>query len=377
MKGLFDRFDRKYLKIGAYASLTVIITAVILTALYHTTGIWLTMWAMFTAVLKPIMIGGILSFLFFPAVRKIERMLGEEKKWARSAAVLIFYLIVLVILGVIVTLIAFAVKGGIDSIANLNFEEIRAAVMSLYKQFEDTIKSLENQISSSDLPFNLDNISSVLGAFINGVTGFFSSMLFGIIFSIYFMIDEKNIRTYWSRAAKAIIGSTGYTTAAALADEANEVFSGYIRGQALDATVVGATTAVSFFIAGIPYGPLIGIGVGIGNLIPYVGPLLGYIATIIVCLVTAQYDKMIIGLILLALIMFIDGNVINPKLLSNSIKVHPLLVVGALIGGGALGGLVGMIIAVPTAAFIKIQFDKYISYRESLQESSDAQAEQE
>ena len=112
MKGLFDRFDRKYLKIGAYASLTVIITAVILTALYHTTGIWLTMWAMFTAVLKPIMIGGILSFLFFPAVRKIERMLGEEKKWARSAAVLIFYLIVLVILGVIVTLIAFAVKGG-------------------------------------------------------------------------------------------------------------------------------------------------------------------------------------------------------------------------------------------------------------------------
>jgi predicted PurR-regulated permease PerM len=69
---------------------------------------------------------------------------------------------------------------------------------------------------------------------------------------------------------------------------------------------------------------------------------------------------MIIGIVIFALVMFIDGNIINPKLLSDNVEVHPLLVVAALIGGGALGGVAGMLIAVPTAALIKLQFDRYL-----------------
>ena len=63
-------------------------------------------------------------------------------------------------------------------------------------------------------------------------------------------------------------------------------------------------------------------------------------------------------------IMIIDGNVINPRLLSSNIKVHPLLVVAALIGGSALGGFVGMLVAVPVAALIKLEFDKFLMARE-------------
>ena len=63
---------------------------------------------------------------------------------------------------------------------------------------------------------------------------------------------------------------------------------------------------------------------------------------------------------ILGLVMAIDGNIINPKLLSDNVEVHPLLVVAALIGGGALGGIAGMIIAVPCAALIKLQFERYL-----------------
>ena len=69
-------------------------------------------------------------------------------------------------------------------------------------------------------------------------------------------------------------------------------------------------------------------------------------------------------MIVLAVIMLLDGNVIGPKLLSNNIKIHPLLVIAALIGGGALGGLVGMIIAVPVAALCKLQLDRYLDKKE-------------
>ena len=131
-------------------------------------------------------------------------------------------------------------------------------------------------------------------------------------------------------------------------------------------------SAVILFIAKVPYGILIGVLIGVGNLIPYIGPVVGYAAVILICLVTGQFDKLIIGVVLVAVIMFVDGNIINPRLLSQNVEVHPLLVIAALIAGGVIGGIVGMLIAVPTAAFIKLHFDRFLDKREQnrLAESS-------
>jgi predicted PurR-regulated permease PerM len=76
------------------------------------------------------------------------------------------------------------------------------------------------------------------------------------------------------------------------------------------------------------------------------------------------WGKLIAGAVALAVLLFVDGNIINPKLLSTNVMVHPLLVVAALIGGGAIGGIVGMLIAVPVAALIKVQLDRYLEFRE-------------
>ncbi len=103
---------------------------------------------------------------------------------------------------------------------------------------------------------------------------------------------------------------------------------------------------------------------GVGNLIPYVGPIVGYLSLIVVCLLQGNISKLVIGLVILLVLMFLDGNVLNPRLLANSVKVHPLLVVAALIGGGALGGILGMLVAVPVGALIKLQFDRYLAKKE-------------
>ena len=78
-----------------------------------------------------------------------------------------------------------------------------------------------------------------------------------------------------------------------------------------------------------------------------------------------------IGLVLLAVVMTVDGNIINPKLLSDNVEVHPVLVVAALLGGGQVGGMLGMLIAVPAAAFLKLQFEKYLKRREEKQKQED------
>jgi predicted PurR-regulated permease PerM len=85
---------------------------------------------------------------------------------------------------------------------------------------------------------------------------------------------------------------------------------------------------------------------------------------------------MIIGLLIIAVIMFVDGNIINPRLLSENVDVHPLLVVAALLGGGVLGGIAGMLIAVPTAALLKLQFDRYLKRLEDERESESSKTKE-
>lgn len=368
MKHFLDRIDKRYSKICIYASVTVILTVALLFILSYSGGFWKTLWSMFTAVLRPILIGGIICYLFLPLVEKLEELFGKKlKKGARPAAVATFYLGIAAILAAVIVLLFFALKGGIDSIKDLNFEAIKDFVMSLYQEFEGVIKSLQNQFSASNLP--LGKVGDIISGLIGGIAGFFSDLMFGVIFSIYFMLDEQNITGYWGRVIRLINGDKGSDAIHQFTEEADYVFSGYLRGQFTDALLVGILSGIILSVAGVPYGAVIGVLIGIGNLIPYIGPIVGYAAVILICLVMGQFDKLIIGVLLVAVIMFVDGNIINPKLLSQNVEVHPLLVVAALLAGGAIGGIVGMLIAVPTAAFIKLQFEKFLDAREkSLQE---------
>ena len=152
--------------------------------------------------------------------------------------------------------------------------------------------------------------------------------------------------------------------------DADSAFSGYIRGQLIDAAIVAVLVSVVLGLAGVPYPVIIGVFTGLGNLIPYLGAVSGYLVTVLVCLPAGEFQKMILGLVLIAVVMFIDGNVINPKLLSDNVEVHPLLVVAALIAGGAVGGIAGMLIAVPSAALIKRQFDRALQKMEESRSAS-------
>ncbi len=116
----------------------------------------------------------------------------------------------------------------------------------------------------------------------------------------------------------------------------------------------------SLTLIGVRYAVIIGILSGIGNLIPYIGPIVAYGSTIIVCLVCQDLKRLLVAIVVLFVIQTVDGNVINPRLLSSNVDVHPMLVIAALIVGGAFGGIVGMLFAVPVAGFFKIQFEKGI-----------------
>lgn len=358
LKDFWARLDQKYLKICKYASITVLVTAIVGAIIFSTGDFWAKLWSIFAAVLRPIIIGGIISYLLEPVIKKLESLFNRDKKhkWARPLGVLLTFAVIAVAALAVLSTLAVSIYRNVGS---LDFGAIKEMLQSFGNDYAEIMKELEEKLASLNL--STESISKFLSQSAEAVQNFFSGLLFGVIFAIYFLLDENDgIFGYWKRAFRLIFGDDQQEKFALFVKDADNAFSGYIRGQLVDATIVGVLATIALTIAGVPYAAVVGACIGFGNLIPYFGPIVGYVATILACLPTEQYGKMVIGLVIIAVIMFIDGNVINPKLLSDNINVHPLLVVAALIAGGAVGGIAGMLIAVPTAALIKLQFDRYL-----------------
>ncbi|MBR4454985.1 MAG: AI-2E family transporter [Solobacterium sp.] len=357
MKELFERLDRSYVKIASYTCITILITVFAGILLYRALP-QLTMFAnLFMAVFRPLLIGLVVWYLFYPMVNKIEKKLKLPKFLPpRGIAVFITLMIVLAIILVFLAVVAGAL------VSNINI----SSIMNLIQGTSTDLEELAKQITTYLDKFNikLPNIGTTLTGFFSSLASGASTLFFGIIFGIYFLIDGDRIGGYWANVIRKIFPASVIAKVNELLQDADRCFSGYIRGQSLDAVLVGAVVSIVFSFMHMKYALVVGLLAGVGNLIPYVGPALGYGAVIIVNLMAGDFRMMVIGLVVLEIIMVIDGNIINPKLLANNISVHPLLVIASLLAGGAIGGLLGMLLAVPTGAFLKLQFEKWLARKQ-------------
>ncbi|MBR2539640.1 MAG: AI-2E family transporter [Mogibacterium sp.] len=370
---LFSRLDPKYTKICLYASITFILTVITLMLLHYSSPFWVKLWHLFTAVLRPIVLGFIFAYLLSPIVEKLEAKMHEYTldKAARPVAVVISIILFVGLLALFVSVVGIMVYQSFSTIKITGLRELIETARHDFAAF-----SIAVQRKLADFGLSLSTIRTIVSTFADAVTNLGSGLLFGVIFAVYFLLDTSNITGYWARAYHLIAGHKAEAQFQQFCHDADTVFSGYIRGQFIDASIVGTLTCLVLSIAGIPNAVVIGMLTGFGNLIPYVGPVVGYITLTLVCLSSGAYVKLAIGAVCLAVILFVDGNILNPKLLSNSIKIHPLLVIIALIGGGAIGGFVGMIVGVPIAALGKVQLDRYLDRKDETQKTIDAGAHQ-
>lgn len=130
---------------------------------------------------------------------------------------------------------------------------------------------------------------------------------------------------------------------------------GYLRGQFIEAFVVGALAIFALWLLGIKYFILIGIFAGMANLIPYVGPVAGAVPAIVVALTNGANTEVIAYIILAFIfIQLIDNVVMQPLVLSKSVNLHPLIIVLAILIGGNFFGVLGMFLAVPAAGILKV-----------------------
>lgn len=341
-------------------------------------------------VCKPVLLGFIFAYLVEPIVNFFEINLRKVKIFnrklssCRTYAVLITFVIVIIFVAAIISLLVYSVT---DQLRLANLDDIITlsnAYMKTFNDFSSTVQSklTDLNVESAELNEYIQNATKYVLTFLRGVadgairsvtnmSGYLTTFFFAVIIAIYFLIDGKMIGNYLKKVRKALLSNKLNDRIHDFLSDADKVFSGYIRGQLMDAFVMMVLISLALSIIGIKFGILIGVLAGIGNLIPYCGPFIAYAGTILIGLINGQYKQLIIALIALFIIQVIDGNIIGPRLLSKSIEVHPLLVIISLIFGSAVGGLSGMLLAVPVGAFIKVLFVKFIDRQLELKQEKE------
>ncbi|MGN0361906.1 MAG: AI-2E family transporter [Bilifractor sp.] len=299
----------------------------------------------------------------------------KKRKSCRGLAVAITCLIVALIIFVLLSLIVSTITSQISVISMKSFDTITVGFVNNLNALASNIESVLHRLNISSVQINdlvnqagtavsdsIEKIAKNLIGNIKNLPSFFSMLLFAIIFGIYFMVDGEGLKKYWGHVFRTIAGKKGRKYLEEFATEADRVFSGYIRGQLIDALFMAVAVSIMLSIIHVKYAIIIGVLTGIGNLIPYVGPFVAYGSTAVVCLLNWNLQRFIIAMVALFILQTIDGNVVNPKLLGNSIRIHPVLVIVSLLIGEKVGGLLGMIIAVPCGGLLKVYFEKLIAY---------------
>ncbi len=368
MTSPFQDLDPKFKK-KTYFTLLIITAAIVaLFLLYHMVPWFAMAWKLISAVLQPLIIGCVLCYLLYPIVNFFEKFFSTRLKMKKGSRGLAVLLVLILLIAIIAGFVSILVWATTKQITKIDFDSVWAWILSVQASAGDLIAQVEAYLAGQSFDFSMiaDLMKRLATASVTGVAGAVSSIFFGMIFAIYFLVDGERIGRYWKNAAITLLPARTIALMKELGSDADRCFSGYIRGQTLDAVIIGVAVTIAFLLMGMPYAIIIGLVTGVGNLIPYVGPMLGYGSVILINLLEFNPKMMVMGLIVLLILMFVDGNLINPRLLANTVQVHPLLVVGALLAGGAIGGLLGMLLAVPTGAFVKIQFDKLLEKKRSV-----------
>lgn len=172
----------------------------------------------------------------------------------------------------------------------------------------------------------------------------------GPIIAFYLLVDLPRLR----RIAESLIPARTKDEVLVVAGRLNRAIGGFFRGQLAVAGVVGVMVSIGLAIIGLPFWLLVGMVAGLFNLIPLIGPWVGGVPGVVIALTTRDVGTAVWVAVVMAAAQQIDNHFISPIVMQRAVKLHPAAVMVALLAGGTLGGFFGLLIAVPTAAVLKI-----------------------
>ena len=305
--------------------------------------------------LTPFYIGVIICWISKPLANRLRKM-GLSKGISATIALIIIFAIIILALSYIIPVLVSELTQFIKEVPSM-YTSIASKVNSFLMEKFNLEYKLPSSLGEIDF-LSGDMIQNVLNYSIDTAqkTGsFLISVVTAIIISFFMVKDmDRTKNSFIVLASKNGKNANRYK----MLVEMDEILNSYIRGLLLDSIIVGLMTTILCLILQLKYAVIFGIMITLLNLIPYIGAVISYCITSLYAFTVGGPVLAIITFVASFIIQMIDANILQPNIIAKSVKLHPVIVICGMLVFERLFGIIGMVIAMPVLALVKI-FIKY------------------
>ena len=374
---------RKGLRQAAVYIFVIFVTVLFIFILFKWTAIK-NAFGVLMRILAPVIFGLVIAYILMPVVNFIQRKLSELsffKKWTEKnrgnmvRGISVAFTIVLAI-GIVVILGYMVVPQLVISVSQIIYRfpsytrqvaewfEYMQADGQLSEDIQNLIKQgmelFQTWMKNDLYPRIMDGINVFTSSMMN-IFGFFYNTVIGIIISIYVLMSTETFRGQSKKITYALFKPDMANSVIDVVRHSNQIFSGFIIGKLIDSAIIGVVCFIVLNLIHMPYAMLVSVIVGVTNIIPFFGPYIGAIPSVLLISLT-DLKQGIIFLVFIIILQQIDGNILGPKILGNSTGLSPFWVIFAILLGGGLFGFPGMLLGVPVFAVIYYLVKTFIEY---------------
>ena len=341
-------------------------------------------------ILKPLLYGIVIAFLLTQIFNhfdsRLTKLLAKKYDITKSKSIskvlsiiisiLILLLLIFFIFYILIPKTVISLLGVIESWPEnmKNIETWIRDVLSSSPVLEEQILSAVNNSSNSIIEWistgilpQMEKISSSVTTGLNDVYIFLKDFIIGIVFSIYIVANKNKFIAQLKKIIYTIFGIKYGNNIMEVGRYSNKIFNGFVKGKLITSLIIGLATYIGMIIFNLPYALLISVIVAVTNIIPFFGPFIGWIPSVILVLLESPIEALYFTL-LCVFLQQIEGNVLEPKIVGNSTGISGFWVLFAIILFEGLFGLVGMIIGVPIFAiiyhFVVLYLNRYLNKKD-------------
>ncbi len=357
-------WNTKYTTIAVYG-FVVISLSIIFYSILAEVHLFKIQMSRYTSALQPFIIGFAMAYLFNFILEFIEehfldfKLLNNSKgKFKRIVGLFATYAVVFLLLYLFLNFILPQLVSSISGLVNdipgyvTNISKFVEEISDKYyinDEYYDFVIQKWNEFVNNIVQF-ATNLIPILGNIVKGVFSSVWNIVLGIIISTYLLIDKEKFIALGRKVTNSVFSEKTSNRVMELAKRADSIFGRFLSGKILDSFIIGVLTFVVVTIFKMPYTTLVAFIIGITNIIPFFGPFIGAIPCFFIILFVSPI-KALWFLLIIFIIQQIDGNIIGPKILGDSLGISAFWILFSLLVAGKIFGFIGLIIGVPLFVF--------------------------
>lgn len=329
-------------------------------------------------IIMPFLVGGVIAFIFNVPMKKIEKHLfAKNKKMEKWRRPLAYLLTLLLVIGIIVLVLVVVIPELGNTISML-VAQIPVAFDAVAEWANDMLKeypALEPAVAELDINWSsvsasvVEFIQSIASGLVSSGVGFFSGIVSGVAtfviaftFSIYVLFQKERLQRQAKQILYALLPEKVTEKVISVASLSNQIFSNFLSGQCVEAVILGTLFVITMTIFRMPYAMLTGIVIAITALVPIFGAFIGCVVGMLL-IVMVNPIQAIWFLILFLVLQQLEGNLIYPHVVGNSVGLPSIWVLAAVTIGGNLFGIAGILIFIPLCSVLYALFRDFVKMR--------------